>query len=179
MAANTREEEAKWRQPLSRALRGLRLQRGLHLEDIAPLLGIDRRSYQNFEAGRGKLNVARVLAFSKATDTDPYAILLGTLLNAPDFAIQASGNKFMVQYAAQLKSFQLEVGDDLGLLDAASLEEAFSRMFAGLRAEVLRRRGSLGRMHQVAVDWRQPGDGEVRPETVDPSQRPARPGDES
>lgn len=172
MSANTKDQEAKWRQPLSRALKSLRLQRGLHLEEIAPLLGIDRRSYQNFEAGKGKLNVARVLAFGKATDTDPYAILLGTLLNAPDFAIQASGNKFMVQYAAQLKSFQLEVGDDLGLLDTASLEQAFRQMFAGLRAEVVRRRGSLGRMHQMAVDWRQPGDGENHMPSVDATRPP-------
>lgn len=103
--------------------------------DIAKAMGIPLRSYLHFEAGGGRLNVELVLKFAQATDSDPFAILGGALIGAPELAGYCAKNKMMIAMAIALREFCAELGPDIERLETSTLVTAFGTLFAGLASE--------------------------------------------
>lgn len=128
-------ESRKRSQQLSLALRAVRRARQMTSREIATGMGIPLRSYLHFEAGGGRLNVDLVLRFAQATDSDPYAILGGALIGAPDLAGHCARNKMMIALAIALQEFCTELGPDIERLETSTLVTAFSELFTGLASQ--------------------------------------------
>lgn len=120
---------------LAQALRGVRRLRGLSTAEVARAMNLPRRSYEHFEAGTGRLNIDRVLAFAEVTQSDGYAILAAVLLGAPDLARRCADNKLAAILLMALQDFQAQAGDEVARLSPQALISAFEDMFAGLAAE--------------------------------------------
>lgn len=123
------------RTALAQALRAIRRSRGLSVAQVAQAMGLPRRSYEHFEAGGGRLNVARVIAFAEATLSDPYAILAAVFLDAPDIARRSCDNKLATILLLALQDFNTAAGEDMARLAPHVLISAFEEMFARLTAE--------------------------------------------
>src|SRR5882724_4826929 len=100
-----------WGPDLAAALRPIRRSRGLSTAQMAARMGMDRRNYANFEAGKGRLNMARVLKFAEITDSDPWAILAGVLMGSPRLAHGAADNKLVTVFLILLAEFEGQCGE--------------------------------------------------------------------
>jgi transcriptional regulator with XRE-family HTH domain len=127
------------RATLARALKALRRRSGLRAADVAAALGIQLRSYENFEAGRGRLNVDRVHQVARILGADPFAILTAVDIRSPDFAVRCAENKLMAIFLRKLRDFDAATEDQIAQLDPAILMESFTQMFASLTQEASER----------------------------------------
>ena len=119
----------------SQALKVLRRRRGLATTQVATALGMSLRSYQNFEAGRGRLNVLRVHEVARILDADPYALLIAIDIGSADFAVRCIDNKLAAILLMALNDFDEAAGDQIALLDPATLMSLFKRAFDTLAGE--------------------------------------------
>jgi transcriptional regulator with XRE-family HTH domain len=102
---------------LSVILKALRRHRGLRSREVAKRMGLPSRTYQLFEAGRGRLNLERLQRFADATNTDAWAILASLAFGAPDFALQCAENKLMTAAMESARDFHREWSTDIARLD--------------------------------------------------------------
>ena len=120
---------------LSQALKSLRKLRRLRPNDVARAMGMPLRSYEHFEAGRGRLNLDRIHQFAEATDTDGFAILACLSLKSPAFALRCADNKLMMILMLALQDFDEGAKDDIARLDASTVIGMFRRLFQDLATE--------------------------------------------
>jgi transcriptional regulator with XRE-family HTH domain len=144
------------RTALARAIKALRRRRGLRAAEVAASLGIQLRSYENFEAGRGRLNVDRVHQVARILGADPYAILAAVDIGSAEFAVRCAENKLMAIFVRKLRDFDAASGDQIAQLDPAFLMASFTRMFVDLAQEASERQA-------MARTW-PPADGGSDPE---------------
>jgi transcriptional regulator with XRE-family HTH domain len=147
----TRSTPEAWGPRLARALRAIRRGRGFTTAQMAQLMHMDRRNYANFEAGKGRLNLARVLQFAEVTDSDAWAILAAVLIGASRLAIGSADNKLLLAFLILLAEFEKEFGEALRTLDTADAVAAFRQAFVALEAALLEKRARL------PSDWLQKG----------------------
>jgi transcriptional regulator with XRE-family HTH domain len=140
-----------WGQHLGAALRPIRRSRGLSTAEMAALMEMDRRNYANFEAGKGRLNVARILRFAEVTDSDPWAILAGVLMGSPQLARWAADNKLVTVLLILLAEFESQLGEGVRTLETAEAVSAFREAFRTLEASAAARR------ERLPADWLQKG----------------------
>lgn len=140
---------------LTQALRAVRRLRGLSAAEVARAMNLPRRSYEHFEAGGGRLNIARVQAFAAVTHSDAYAILAAVFLNAPEFARRSADNKLATILLMALQDFQAAAGEDLARLAPQALISAFEEMFARLGVEAQGREADV----EAWIRARQPPQG--------------------
>jgi len=136
-----------WSRHLASALREIRRSRGLSSAELAALMQMDRRNYANFEAGKGRLNVARILKFAEVTDSDPWAILAGALMGAPRLARGAADNKMVTLFVILLAEFEGQFGDAIRTLDTSEAVSAFREAFRALEASLTSKR------ERLPADW--------------------------
>jgi transcriptional regulator with XRE-family HTH domain len=123
------------REALAQALRLLRRQRGRRPGEMALLMGISRRSYEYFEAGRGPLNVDRVHRFAQILDVDPFAILVAMEIRSPRFAVNSAEHKMATAIMVMLQDFDAAAGDDIRRLNAATIISVLTRALDALAKE--------------------------------------------
>ena len=99
-------------------------------------MGLERRTYQRFEAGEGELKVERIFSFAQATDTDPYALLASVRLGSVDFALACADNKLALLFVAHARDLFEREGGDVRLLTPQSIVEVLAFACARLRAEL-------------------------------------------
>jgi hypothetical protein len=99
---------------------------------MAEAMGLGRRTYEYFEAGRGKINVDRIHQFAKILDVDPYAILAAVEIRSADFAIACAEHKLMTLFMCNLQEFDANTGAAVARLDSATIVSGFTRIFAAL-----------------------------------------------
>jgi transcriptional regulator with XRE-family HTH domain len=121
-----------WSVRFSQALKAIRRRRRLSAVEVALRMGMKRRSYSNFEGGRGPFTLERVMAFSVATECDPYAILLGVLADAPGLAARLADNKLLAAFAILMRELNQDVGDGLTRVETSTAMSAFSTAFERL-----------------------------------------------
>lgn len=120
---------------LSQALRRLRRLRRRGPGDMAQAMGLQRRTYEYFEAGRGKINVDRIHQFAKILDVDPYAILAAVEIRSPDFAVACAEHKLMTVLMVTLQEFDANAGVNIARLNAATIVTGFTHMLDALARE--------------------------------------------
>ncbi|HVI33759.1 XRE family transcriptional regulator [Phenylobacterium sp.] len=127
---------------LSEVLKSLRRHRRLRACQVADAMAMPLRSYEHFEAGRGRLNIARIHAFAQATDTDAFAILAALALGSPAFAVACADNKLMLILMMAVQDFEAAAGAEIARLEPRTLIAQFSRALGEL-AEIAVRRDPL------------------------------------
>lgn len=126
-------------QLLSKAMRDIRRERGLRTSEVASRMGMALRSYEHFEAGKGRVSYDRLVRFAEATDSDPFALVAVASLGSPDFARRCADNKLMQVAMLTLKELNDELGDDLAYLDTRTLIGGFTRLCRDLVDNVRKR----------------------------------------
>lgn len=138
MAGKTREE-GQDAQLLSQAMRAIRKARRLRPTEMARLLDMPVRSYEHFEAGRGKISWDRIVRFGHATDSDPVALLAVLAVGKPEFALHCADNKLMTILMLAMGELEDELGADIALLSSANMVGAFTRIVKELVESVRKR----------------------------------------
>jgi transcriptional regulator with XRE-family HTH domain len=149
--SSERSTPEAWGQHLTKALRAVRKARGMSGAQVAASMGMDRRNYINFESGKGRLNLARIVAFAQVTDSDAWAILAAVMMGTPRLALVAANNKLLTAFFILLGEFEQELGDALRTLDTADVVSAFRDAFRTLAASAEEKRARL------PVQWLQEG----------------------
>jgi transcriptional regulator with XRE-family HTH domain len=140
-------------QALGQALKLLRRLRGRRPGELAVLIGISRRSYEYFEAGRGPLNVDRVHRFAQILDVDPFAILAAMEIRSPQFALQCAEHKLMTIMTVAVQEFDAAAGDAIGRLNAATIISGLTRVFDALMLDPpLKLRSNVAAMLPCGVE---------------------------
>lgn len=127
------------RAALGGALKALRQRRGATTKQLAESLGISPRSYENFEAVRGRINFERVHQLARTLSADPFAIFAALELDAPDFAVHCADNKLMSVLLLALREFAANSGGAIVHLDPQTLLAAFQGTFEELALEAKHR----------------------------------------
>jgi hypothetical protein len=125
-------------------------------------MGMDRRNYANFEGGRGRLSVTRVLAFAEVTDSDAWAILAAVLIGAPRLALDAADNKMLLAFFILLGEFEGRLGEKVRLLDTADVVTAFAASFRELEDLLAERQA------RKPADWLREGAARLGLKVPDP-----------
>lgn len=118
------------------------------VQQVADLMEMNKRTYERFEAGEGFLKVARIFAFSQATDSDPYALWASVKLGAPDFALACIDNKLILLFVAHARELFRKEGLDLANLQAQPIVAALAAAFSMLSEELDRSRALASRWLQ-------------------------------
>jgi transcriptional regulator with XRE-family HTH domain len=138
MAGKTREE-GQDAQILSQAMRAIRKERRLRPSEMARLLDMPLRSYEHFEAGRGKISFDRIVRFADATNSDPIALFAALALGEPDFALHCADNKLMTIFMHAMGELEEQLGPDIAYLNSGALVGAFTRLVKDLVESVRKR----------------------------------------
>lgn len=157
------------KEALSQALRGLRRLRRRGPGEIADAMGLERRTYENFEAGKGKIHVDRIHEFAKILDVDPFAILAAVEIRSPDFAVACAEHKLMMHFMMNLQEFDANARGNVTRLNAATIVSAFTLIF-----DLLAKEASEG--DDFVKTWMGEGDPPAEP-AADASEVEGKPGE--
>jgi transcriptional regulator with XRE-family HTH domain len=124
---------------ISAALKAIRKDRRMRPSDVARAVGMPLRSYEHFEAGRGRLSYDRIVRFAEATNSDPLAIIAAIPLQDPTFALNCADNKLMTILMIAMAELQEELGEDIVYLEPRTLIGAFTRVSKELVEHVRKR----------------------------------------
>jgi transcriptional regulator with XRE-family HTH domain len=149
-------------QVLSESLKSIRRLRGLSAVEVSGSMNISLRTYQDFEAGRGRLNEDYVHRFARATNSDPHAILHAVKIGSPQFAVWCADNKFLTVFEIELQRFDETMGERIRSLEPRELIIAISTMFSLLESESRNRESDAKtwlEQGQAAISRRRPKPG--------------------
>lgn len=124
---------------LSASLRLIRMHRRMRTVDVAEAMGMRPRTYELFEAGKGKVHHERIHRFARVTDSDPYAIFTAMALGSPEFALRAADNKLVEILVVALQALDEDMGDGISELDGRTIINAVTRAFKELALQAVRR----------------------------------------
>ena len=117
---------------LAEAMRTIRRKRGLRAADVAAHMGMGLRSYQYFEAGKGRIAYDMIVGFAAATQSDPIALMFTMFFRSPSFAVDCMDNKLATIGVTALEKFVQRVGPDVELLQPSTLVAVHQRLFKDL-----------------------------------------------
>jgi|SRR5579859_5376004 len=117
---------------LSQILKAIRRRRGLKVAQVAKAMGIATRTYANFEAGRQRIDVAKIHLFSQVVGADPYAILIAVDIKSPSFALRCMEHGFMSMLIVLIQDFDARANDSFARIDPRVLYAAARQFFDGL-----------------------------------------------
>lgn len=112
---------------------------------VARAMGMPKRTYYSFEAGKGPFNLARIWRFAEVTDCDPMGIILALVMGQPEVALRFMENKGASIWVGSFKGFNDKVGDRMTNIGASIMIEAFKRPFDNLEDHLEKRDQSTER----------------------------------
>lgn len=124
---------------MSAALKAIRTDRRMRPSEVARHMGMPLRSYEHFEAGRGRICFDRLIRFAEATNSDPLALLAVLPLQSPEFALRCADNKLMTILMIAISELNEELADDIVYLESSTLIGAFTRVGKELVEHVRKR----------------------------------------
>lgn len=120
-------------------IKAIREERRMRPPQVAAAMGIGLRTYEEFEAGRGRLDLEKVRLFGLATDSDAVAITLGLLFGSKDSAMRALENKGSTILWIAMQEFEEDVGDQMAVIPGSFVLETLRQAFNRLRDYLLKR----------------------------------------
>ena len=120
---------------LSQILKAIRRRRGFKVAQVAQAMGIATRTYANFEAGRQRIDVAKIHQFAQVVGADPYAILVAVDIKSPSFALRCMEHQFMAMLMVLIQDFDARAEDSFARIDPRILYAAAHQFFDGLLAQ--------------------------------------------
>lgn len=136
---------------LSKIVKSIRLERRMKAAEVARGMGIGLRTYEDFEAGRGRLDLEKVRLFARATDTDAVAITLGLLFGSYETAMRAVNNKASTILWIGLQELESEVGDKMSVIPGGYFLESLRQGFGRLREYLQKRDASAERWLEIEI----------------------------
>lgn len=124
---------------ISRTLKLVRGVRRLKAPAVAKAMGLARRTYYSFEAGKGDFSFARIWRFADATGADPMAILYAIINGEPEIAVRCMENQGASIGAASFMRFNDRVGDRMTNLASSFWIEALKRPYDSLEEQIEKR----------------------------------------
>lgn len=124
---------------LSASLRLIRMHRRMRTVDVAEKMGMRPRTYELFEAGKGKVHHERIHRFARVTDSDPYAIFTAMAFGSPEFALRTADNKLVEILVVALHALDEDMGDGISELDGRTIINTVTRAFKELALQAVRR----------------------------------------
>lgn len=121
---------------LSAAIRAIRKKRGLSVGEVAQAMQMSRRTYEEFEGGRGRLTHERIMAFANATNADPFALILCVDFRSAQFAIDCADTKLAYILISHLHDFWEAEGQDIPYLEPTNIIGGAQRLFGDLAARL-------------------------------------------
>lgn len=155
---------AKQARLLSVIIKTIRLERRMKAIEVARGMGIALRTYEDFEGGRGSLDLEKVRLFGRATDTDALAITFGLLLGSKETALRAMDNKFASVLWVALREFEKEAGDQISVIPGGYFLESLRAAFIRLKEYLLKRDASAERWLELEIQKLHTPKGEDEPE---------------
>lgn len=149
MVAQRPSPPPTWRAYISATLKGLRRLRNVRSPDMAGRLHMSVRAYENFENGRGRLNLERLLKAATLLQADPYATLTALDMGSPDFARRCADNKLMSILMLALRDFDAKAQDAIVGLDPLFLMKAFSAFFDQLAEHAAEQQDVIARWRRL------------------------------
>lgn len=114
-------------------------ERRMTVDETAEKMGIATRTYQEFEAAGGKLDLNKVRQFATATRSDAIGVILGATFEDPELAFETMDNKLLSTFWVAFKEFRKRVGARLALVPPALWLAAFRRAFEEIEAYLAKR----------------------------------------
>lgn len=123
------------------------------LRDVAPpemaaMMGMSTRAYQDFEKGRTGLLLDRIRLFAEILKLDQFAILAAFFLGKPGLALAFAHNKFMLIQASAVDEFDEETQQAIAAVDPLTMLDAHIQFYAQVAEH--------GRRQLQAADGRRP-----------------------
>lgn len=135
---NSTEREA-YAATLSAAMRLIRKDRRMRSSEVARALGMPLRTYEHFEAGRGRISYDKIVRFADVTNCDPFAITAAIQLKRPEFALHCADNKLMTILMIAINELSEKLGEDIVFLEPSTLIGACMRLSKDLVDHVAKR----------------------------------------
>jgi transcriptional regulator with XRE-family HTH domain len=136
---------------LARLIRTLRKERRMTVAEVAKIMGIAPRTYQDFEAGKGELDLNKIRLFATAGRNDAVANVLALMFNDPELAVLSMDNKLPSTFWVAFKEFRDRVGDRLSIVPPALILSAFRRAFDEIEAYLAKRTESTEEWLERAI----------------------------
>ena len=136
---------------LKKIVRTLRKERRMTVDEVAGLMGVAPRTYQDFEAGKGELDLHKIRLFATAARNDAVANVLALTFEDPDLALQTMDNKPLSTLWIAFQEFRERVGARLSLVPPALLLSAFRRAFDEIEAYLAKRTESTEEWLERAI----------------------------
>lgn len=111
-------------------LKPLRKMRDVSTPDMAAMMGLSTRAYQDFENGRTGLLLDRIRLFADILKLDQFAILAAFHLGKPRIAHVFAHNKFMLIQASAVDEFDEETQDAIAAVDPLTMLDAHIQFYA-------------------------------------------------
>ena len=113
---------------LSRILKLVRKERRLTGQEVADGMGIALRTYQDFEAGRGELDLRKLRLFARATRSDPVSLLLALFFKQPEVALFTLDSKLPMTFWIAFFELLAKVGARLNIVPPGLVLSGMRRM---------------------------------------------------
>lgn len=136
---------------LARIVRTLRKERRMTVAEVARLMGVAPRTYQDFEAGKGELDLNKIRLFATAGRNDAIANLLAVMFNDPELPVLTMDNKLPSTFWVAFKEFRDRVGARIALVPPALLLSAFRRAFEEIETYLAKRTESTEEWLERAI----------------------------
>lgn len=149
MVAGRRLRHSDWRAYIGSTLKGLRRLRNVRAPAMAAQLHLSIRAYENFENGKGRLNVERLMKTATLLDADPYAALAALEMGSPEFGQRCANNKLMSILLLALRDFDNKAQDAIVGLDPLFLMKAFSAFFDQLAEHAAEQQDVIARWREL------------------------------
>lgn len=119
--------------------------------EVAALMEIAPRTYQDFEAGKGELDLNKIRLFAAAARNDAVGNILALTFEDPDLAIQTMEGKPLSTFWIAFKEFRQRVGARLALAPPAIWLAAFRRAFDEIETYLAKRTESTEEWLERAI----------------------------
>lgn len=150
-------------------------------QEVADRMGIALRTYQDFEAGRGELDLRKLRLFAKATRSDPVALQLALFFKRPEVALFTLDSKLPMTFWIAFIELQAKVGARLNIVPPGLVLAGMRRMTAEIDEYLVRHAASSESFLERAWADVYDGEGEDTDEAFPPpaprGRKPKKDGD--
>ncbi|NQE61507.1 helix-turn-helix transcriptional regulator [Caulobacter sp. RHG1] len=113
---------------LRRILKVVRKERRLSQQEVADSMRMPLRTYQDFEAGVGALDLRKLRLFARATRSDPVALQLALFFKRPEVALYTLDSKLPMTFWIAFFELLNKVGPRLNVVPAGLVLSGMRRM---------------------------------------------------
>ena len=142
---------ARQARQLAHIVKTLRKERRMTVAEVAEKMGVAPRTYQDFEAGKGELDLHKIRLFASAARNDAIGNILAVTFDDPELAVQTMDNKLLSAFWITFKEFRERVGARLMLVPPALFLAAFRRAFEEIEAYLAKRTESTEEWLERAI----------------------------